>query len=339
MPLMRAAPAIALGILLIVAVPSARAASTSCSASMSGLAFGAVDPFSGAVSTSATLNYSCTYSCSGLLDCLVGGLSGDFVSMCFNIESGAQGGGNCNPRRLLSGSNAMQFQIYKDAGYANSWGSDSGCGGTNVQVKLSFPLLGNNSSSSGSLPVYGRVPGSQTALVPGSYSNAFSGASTRLSYQSTIALLSLGTYPSCGTSNNGSFPFTASASVAKQCTVSATDIDFGARGPLTAAATASSTITAKCTNTTAYQLGLDDGSNASGTSRRMRRAGSGSYIGYELYSDTGHTQRWGNTLNVDRVGATGSAASQTFTVYGLVPAQTTPAAGTYTDTVKVTVTY
>src|SRR3546814_2086344 len=165
--------------------------------------------------------------------------------MCFNVERGVQGGGNCNPRRVLFRSNAMQFQIYKDASYVNSWGSDSGCGGTNVQVNLNFALFGNNTSSSGSLPVYGRVPGSQTALIPGSYSNAFTGASTKLSYQSTTALLGLGTYPACGTANKGSFPFTANASVAKQCTVSATDIDFGSRGPLTSAVTASSTLTAK----------------------------------------------------------------------------------------------
>jgi spore coat protein U-like protein len=39
------------------------------------------------------------------------------------------------------------------------------------------------------------------------------------------------------------------------------------------------------------------------------------------------------------VSATGNGADQTFTIYGRVPAQTTPAPGTYTDTVTVTVTY
>src|SRR3546814_18752365 len=70
----------------------------------------------------------------------------------------------------------------------------------------------------------------------------------------------------------------------------------------------------------------------------MRRASSSSYISYELYSNTGRTLRWGNTLNVDRVSATGAGTAQMFTVYGQVPAQTTPAAGTYADTVNVTVT-
>lgn len=329
---------LAVAVLLLGAATPAHADSTTCTASLSGLAFGAVDPYGGAVTTTATLDYTCTYNCSGLLDCLVGGLSASYVSMCFNIESGASGGGNCNPRRLLSGSNAMQFQIYKDAGHANSWGSDSGCGGTNVRVDTSFPLLGNHSSQSGSLTVYGRVPSGQTALVPGAYSNDFTG-STKLSYRWTTALLGLGTYPGCGTASNGAFPFTATASVAKQCTVSATDIDFGSQGTLTSAALATSTITAKCTNTTAYQIGLDDGSNASGGTRRMKRSGSADYVDYELYRDSGRTLRWGQTLNVDRVSATGNATSQGFTVYGRVPVQTTPRAGSYADTVKVTVTY
>ncbi|MCE3520182.1 spore coat protein U domain-containing protein, partial [Escherichia coli] len=35
----------------------------------------------------------------------------------------------------------------------------------------------------------------------------------------------------------------------------------------------------------------------------------------------------------------GSGAAQPYTVYGRVPVQTTPAPGTYTDTITVTVTY
>ncbi|MCR6502850.1 spore coat protein U domain-containing protein [Shinella sp. CPCC 101442] len=36
---------------------------------------------------------------------------------------------------------------------------------------------------------------------------------------------------------------------------------------------------------------------------------------------------------------TGSGSQQDITIYGRVPAQNTPLAGTYTDTVVVTVTY
>lgn len=326
--------------LLLAAAGAVRAASVSCSASMSDLAFPAVDPFGGAVATDATLRYTCTYSCSGLIDCTNNIFTRYFISMCFNIESGASGGGNCTPRRLLSGSAAMQFQIYKDASRASSWGSDSGCAGSNVGVNMDFQPPSNGSSQGGILTAYGQVPGSQSALVPGNYSNFFSGASTKLSYRmNSDPFGGGGTYPGCGTANNGSFPFSASASVAKQCTVTATNIDFGTKGPLSAVTDATSTITAKCTNTTPYQVGLDNGSNASGSARRLRRGVASDYLGYELYRDSARSQRWGNTMDVDRVTATGSAANQNFTVYGRVPAQSTPPAGTYTDTITVTVTY
>jgi spore coat protein U-like protein len=48
---------------------------------------------------------------------------------------------------------------------------------------------------------------------------------------------------------------------------------------------------------------------------------------------------WGTTIGTNTVSATGNGASQSYTVYGQVPAQTTPAAAVYTDTITVTVTY
>ena len=65
----------------------------------------------------------------------------------------------------------------------------------------------------------------------------------------------------------------------------------------------------------------------------------GATINYSLYTDAGRTTVWGNTVGTDAVSATGNGASQSYTVYGRVPAQTTPAPATYTDTITVTVTY
>jgi len=48
---------------------------------------------------------------------------------------------------------------------------------------------------------------------------------------------------------------------------------------------------------------------------------------------------WGNTVYIDTVSATGNGAAQSYTVYGRIPAQTTPAPNTYTDTITITVTY
>ena len=62
-------------------------------------------------------------------------------------------------------------------------------------------------------------------------------------------------------------------------------------------------------------------------------------VTYSLYSDSGRTTVWGNTVGTNTVAGVGNGASQSYTVYGRVPAQTTPAAATYTDTITVTVTY
>ena len=62
-------------------------------------------------------------------------------------------------------------------------------------------------------------------------------------------------------------------------------------------------------------------------------------VSYSMYSNAGRTTNWGNTVGTDTVAATGNGAAQSYTVYGRVPPQTTPAPGTYTDTITATVTY
>jgi spore coat protein U-like protein len=65
----------------------------------------------------------------------------------------------------------------------------------------------------------------------------------------------------------------------------------------------------------------------------------GATVNYTLYSDSGRTTIWGNTVGTNTVAATGNGTGQNYTVYGRVSSQTTPAPGTYTDTITVTVTY
>jgi spore coat protein U-like protein len=67
--------------------------------------------------------------------------------------------------------------------------------------------------------------------------------------------------------------------------------------------------------------------------------GGGETIDYQMFKDAAYTENWGDTVSTDTVSGTGIGTEQSFTVYGRVPAQTTPATGTYTDTVTVTVTF
>jgi len=307
---------------------------TTCTASMTDVVFGNVNPAGALVNTTATLSYTCTYT-GGLL----GGLYGVYVRMCFSIGSGAAAGSSYNPRLMRNASaDPMSFQLYRDAARTQIWGSVDSATYLPRQQDLQFTILSNGQSLSGTATVYGQVPAGQTGLGVGSYTNAFAGINAKLSYNYNEALLSLGTYPAtCGVASNSTFPFTARADVSPQCGLTlATDLDFGsAPGTLASASDRTSTISTMCTYRTSWQIGLDNGQHGV---RRM--TGPGAYaVAYELYRDPARSLRWGNTLNVDTLSGTGTSTAQATTVYGRIPAQTPVAAGSYGDVITVTVTF
>jgi spore coat protein U-like protein len=134
--------------------------------------------------------------------------------------------------------------------------------------------------------------------------------------------------------------FTVQVTLTASCTVnSAATLNFGSQGILTANVDQTSTLQIQCTTSTPYNVGLDAGTGSGATTAVRKMTSGGSTVNYTLYSDTGRTTVWGNTVGTDTVAATGNGAAQSYTVYGRVPAQTTPAPGTYTDTITVTVTY
>jgi spore coat protein U-like protein len=100
-----------------------------------------------------------------------------------------------------------------------------------------------------------------------------------------------------------------------------------------------STLQVQCTNTTPYNIGLDAGTGSGATVAARKMSNGGATLIYSLYCDSARTVLWGNTVGTDTVAGIGTGASQSYNVYGRVPAQTTPVAATYTDTVTVTVTY
>jgi len=134
--------------------------------------------------------------------------------------------------------------------------------------------------------------------------------------------------------------FTTQITLGAACNVnSASNIDFGSHGVLTADVPGTSTIKVQCTNTTTYNIGLDAGGGTGATVADRLMSNGSNTVKYSLYQDSGHATVWGNTITTDTVSSTGTGAEQSFTVYGLVPAQTTPAPGIYNDTVNVTVTF
>ena len=133
--------------------------------------------------------------------------------------------------------------------------------------------------------------------------------------------------------------FSVQMTITASCTiVSASTLNFGSQGVLTANVNQSSTIQVQCTNTTPYTVGLNAGTGAGATVTVRKMTSGGATIDYSLYKDAGHTIVWGDT-GAATVSGTGNGASQSYTVFGQVPAQTTPAPAAYSDTITVTVTY
>ena len=135
--------------------------------------------------------------------------------------------------------------------------------------------------------------------------------------------------------------FLVTATVLKFCTVVATPMAFGNYTSSTVSET-TSTITVTCTNGTTYDIGLGAGAAAGATVTTRQMSGTTvttARLNYFLYSDTGRTVNWGNTVGTDTVSLTAGAVPIISTVYGRVPASQFVAPDAYLDTIAVTVTY
>lgn len=133
--------------------------------------------------------------------------------------------------------------------------------------------------------------------------------------------------------------FQVTATVDPSCVVSATTLAFGTYTPGTAKP-GTSTVSVTCTNLTSYSVGLDAGAGTGASIATRIMNSSANTLNYSLYQDSGHATVWGNTVGTNTPAAsTGSGAQQDITVYGLIPSAQTPAAGSYSDTINVTVTY
>ena len=134
-----------------------------------------------------------------------------------------------------------------------------------------------------------------------------------------------------------------SATVTANCAVTTSPIAFG-NIDVTTSANVDGTggISVTCTNGTAWTATADAGTG-SGATLAVRKLTSGSdLLNYALYTDSGHTTAWGDGVGgtTATITDTGTGTTQSKTIYGRVPTgQTGAPAGSYSDSVTVTVTY
>lgn len=300
-----------------------------CTATISSINFGSIAP---ATDSSANVSGSVTVTCSGFVLTLP-------VRTCINIGTGS-GGASYAPRAALNGANALQYNLYADSSGGTIWGSRRSASYGAVAIDIPLTLALGTASGTRTVPFYGRVAAGQTALVAGTYLSTFSGATqAEMTYQQYLL-----SAPACSTvtSNSTALSFTVTANVINDCTLAATNINFGSAGVLNNSLTATGTLSVACTNNDPYSIALSagGGSGASVADRRMTRSGGSEEVRYQLYQNAAYSIPWGDgTGGTAAVTGTGTGASQAITVYARVLPQSTPNAGTYIDTIVATITY
>jgi spore coat protein U-like protein len=154
--------------------------------------------------------------------------------------------------------------------------------------------------------------------------------------------IAAGQFPGPGTYtdtvSSGTTSLTVTVVVQATCTIAANPLGFGTySGSLI---NSTSILSVTCTNTTPYNVGLSAGTATGATvTNRSMTGPAAALLGYKLFSDSGRTTNWGDTVGTDTLAETGSGSAHSLTVYGQIPAGEYVPPGSYADTITATVIY
>lgn len=132
-------------LLLAMAYPSAAAAAATCTVSATTLAFASYNPFSSSPLDSAG-DIAVTCSLGGLLSLLVS----------YDIRLSTGGSAGYAPRRMSSGVNSLDYNLYTTSGRTTVWGN-----GTGTTAIISDGYLLGVGTTVRHYAVHGRVPALQ----------------------------------------------------------------------------------------------------------------------------------------------------------------------------------
>lgn len=137
---------------------------------------------------------------------------------------------------------------------------------------------------------------------------------------------------------------TVQATVSDSCTISTAALDFGAYDTVAGTQVdGTGTVTVACTTGATADVTLGQGANADALSTDaapLRRMTDGTdFLAYELFSDSGRTTTWGNTVATGLSYAAASSATSDLTVFGRITASQDVQAGSYSDSVTATIEF
>ena len=140
-------------------------------------------------------------------------------------------------------------------------------------------------------------------------------------------------------SGNLALNLTVSMTVTNDCTaISAPNVNFGSAPIAKAFPAISQSISVTCTKGYAYTIGINNGNNANGTVRQM--ANGSNRLSYEIYKGS-TSSRWGaagaerwSSGTSSSISTDGTLRTYNYTAQ-VMPNQTTPPGGTYSDTLLI----
>lgn len=314
--------------LWLLALGAARA--NTCSATMTDIDFGTVNPMAAADATaSGTLTVNCVWTL-GTNPLLL-----PAANVCVNLGVGP-GGGTGNPRYLLNSGNRLGFNLYTDLTFsaASIWGGAGSTIGAKPVTGTIVGLLGVGGANA-SVNIFGKIPAAALAGVP-TVANADTVYTASFAGHGTLQY-GFGSTP-CTAGTTVAFAFQTRATVTNNCVIGTSNLTFGSGSPLSDLR-ASAPLSVACTANSAYQISLNGGASNNPAARTMKNTVTGETVGYRI-SSTLNGAVWGDGTGGTAVySGTGNGASQNVMMYGVVPRQTAPTPGDYRDTVTVLLSF
>ena len=162
-----------------------------------------------------------------------------------------------------------------------------------------------------------------------------------VSRASKLTILVAAAAPGAAFAETQSASMAVNATVAANCTISTGAVAFPSINTLGGNHDATGSVTVNCTNGAGWSATANQGGGTGATMATRRMTSGANTLIYRLYTDAARTSIWGDgSTGTAAVSGTGNGAAQVFTVYGRVPSgQTGVPAGSYSDTVSVTITY
>jgi spore coat protein U-like protein len=262
------------------------------------------------------------------------------ASVCVSLGAGSST--TSPPREMMSGANKLRFEVYKDASLTSVMGAwpafATPYSSSTTGILVNIPITAGTGSSIFTL--YGVVMGAQQSVANGTYFNSFTDPSSIITaFQSPTANTTQTCAANGGGGQQSNLNITATATISPNCSISATNLNFGTLTNLSTATDATSIINVTCTAGLPYSVSLSGGlTNATDPTARKMTSGMKT-LTYGLYRDLQRSLPWGSTANVNTVSGIGTASSQSITVYGRIPGQQYPTPGTYADTISATIVY